>query len=86
MLSDAYIAVLGSFYPFFIYLKVYIRHILRLMTIFTGSHGSIYFYYKGLLIRSFPLTKKNNGMSPFVHGAIESIGDMPFSSKKIKTA
>lgn len=29
------------------------------MTIFEGSHGSITFYYKGLLISSFPLTKKN---------------------------
>ena len=28
------------------------------MTIFTGSHGSITFYYKGLLINSFPLTKE----------------------------
>jgi len=28
------------------------------MTIFEGSHGSITFYYKGLLVSSFPLTKK----------------------------
>ena len=28
------------------------------MTIYNGTQGSICFYYKGLLISSFPLTKK----------------------------
>jgi len=30
------------------------------MPIFSGSHGSITFFYKGLLINSFPLTKNKN--------------------------
>ncbi len=29
------------------------------MTIYEGSNGSLNLYYKGLLISSFPLTKKN---------------------------
>jgi hypothetical protein len=40
------------------YLKSIYGHILSLMTIFNGSKGSICFYYKGLLINSFPLTNK----------------------------
>ena len=48
------------------------------MTIFEGSHGSITFFYKGLLISSFPLTKKKKLQDYLYQGE-----DFIYNSKKI---
>jgi len=50
------------------YLKSICGHILSLMTIFNGPKGTICFYYKGLLINSFPLSNKKTLEAYLYHG------------------